>query len=88
MLTGSDLNKVSDAIYLGRRTGSVVKQNYVVGVGVNILGVTLAAMGMIAPLSGVLLHEASTAIVLLNSCRLLADGRQNTKGEKKCQVLR
>ena len=83
VITGSDLNKVSDAIYLGRRTGSVVKQNYVVGVGVNILGVTLAAMGMIAPLSGVLLHEASTAIVLLNSCRLLADGRQNTKGEKK-----
>ena len=83
VITSSDLNKVSDAIYLGRRTGSVVKQNYVVGVGVNILGVTLAAMGMIAPLSGVLLHEASTAIVLLNSCRLLTDGKQKTKSKKQ-----
>ena len=83
VIAGSDLNKVADAIYLGRRTSSVVKQNYVVGVSVNILGVTLAAMGMIAPLSGVLLHEAATAIVLLNSCRLLTDGKQKTKGKEQ-----
>jgi len=75
VIAGSDLNKVADVIYLGRRTSRVVKQNYVVGVGVNILGMTLAALGMIAPLSGVLLHEAATAAVLLNSCRLLTDGK-------------
>ncbi|MFC1675500.1 heavy metal translocating P-type ATPase [Planctomycetota bacterium] len=83
VIAGSDLNKVPDAICLGRRTSKVVKQNYVVGVGVNILGVTLAAMGMIAPLSGVLLHEAATATVLLNSCRLLSDGKQKTKNIKR-----
>ena len=83
IIAGSDLNKVPDAICLGRRTSKVVKQNYVVGVGVNILGVTLAAMGMIAPLSGVLLHEAATATVLLNSCRLLSDGKQKTKNKKR-----
>jgi len=83
VIAGNDLNKVADAVYLGRRTSSVVKQNYVVGVSVNILGVTLAAMGMIAPLSGVLLHEAATAIVLLNSCRLLTDGKQKTKGKEQ-----
>jgi cation-transporting P-type ATPase C len=82
IIAGNDLNKVPDAICLGRRTSKVVKQNYVVGVGVNVLGVTLAAMGMIAPLSGVLLHEAATATVLLNSCRLLSDGKQKTKNKK------
>ena len=83
IIAGSDLNKVPDAICLGRRTSKVVKQNYVVGVGINVLGVTLAAMGMIAPLSGVLLHEAATATVLLNSCRLLSDGKQKTKNKKR-----
>jgi len=79
----SDLNRVPDVICLGRRTSRVIKQNYVIGVGVNILGMTLAATGMIGPLIGVLLHEASTATVLLNSCRLLTDGGGKTEGRKQ-----
>jgi len=76
VIVGNDLNKVPDAIYLGRRTRTVIKQNYTVGLGVNVLGVILAAMGLLSPLSGVLLHEAATATVLLNSCRLLNDRKQ------------
>ena len=87
VIAGNDLNKIPDVIYLGRRTSIVVKQNYVVGVGVNVFGMTLAAMGLISPLVGGLLHEAATATVLLNSCRLLTDGKQKNGSKRQVAVV-
>ncbi|MEI7673814.1 MAG: HAD-IC family P-type ATPase [Deltaproteobacteria bacterium] len=77
VIVDNDIQRVADLVSLGQRTRRVIKQNYVVGVGVNIIGMFLGAAGMISPLIGLLFHEAATATVLLNSSRLLAQRKRD-----------
>ena len=82
VIVDNDIQKVADLVSLGKRTRRIIKQNYVVGVGVNIIGMFLGAAGMISPLIGLLFHEAATATVLLNSSRLLAQRKNHHPSTK------
>jgi cation-transporting P-type ATPase C len=70
-LASDDLRHVADVLWISRRTMTVVRQNYALALGVNGLGVMLAAVGAINPLLGAVLHNLSTVLVTLNSSRLL-----------------
>ncbi len=71
ILTKDRLDRVGGAIRLSRRCRAVVRQNLAVSLGVVAL-LGLAALGAWIPLPlGVLGHEGSTVVVVLNSLRLL-----------------
>jgi Cd2+/Zn2+-exporting ATPase len=71
ILTKDRLDRVCSALRLSRRCRAVIRQNLAVSLGVVIL-LGLAALGSMIPLPlGVLGHEGSTVIVVLNSLRLL-----------------
>ncbi|WP_107728640.1 heavy metal translocating P-type ATPase [Desmospora activa] len=71
VLMNDDLGKVSEAIALGQRTWRIVKQNLVFALAV-IGGLILVNFtnGIALPL-GVVGHEGSTLLVILNGLRLL-----------------
>jgi cation-transporting P-type ATPase C len=56
---------------ISRRTMSVVRQNYALALGVNSIGLYLAAAGTINPIVAALLHNLSTILVVFNSSRLI-----------------
>ncbi|MDR6227585.1 heavy metal translocating P-type ATPase [Desmospora profundinema] len=71
VLMNDDLGKVSEAIALGRRTWRIVKQNLVFALAV--IGLLIMANftnGISLPL-GVIGHEGSTLLVIVNGLRLL-----------------
>ncbi|PTX58902.1 Cd2+/Zn2+-exporting ATPase [Melghirimyces profundicolus] len=71
VLMNDDLNKVPESIALGKRTWGVVQQNLVFAMAV--IAVLIAAnfmQGIPLPL-GVVGHEGSTLLVILNGLRLL-----------------
>jgi Cd2+/Zn2+-exporting ATPase len=71
VLMNDDLSKVATAITLGRRTWRIVKQNLVFALAViGFLIVTNFTNGISLPL-GVIGHEGSTLLVILNGLRLL-----------------
>ncbi|MBF0252717.1 MAG: cation-translocating P-type ATPase [Candidatus Omnitrophica bacterium] len=70
VILDDDLNKIVEAIHLGRESRKIIKQNYAIGLSVNVVGMLAAAAGAINPLVGVLIHEAATSLVLFNSSRL------------------
>jgi cation-transporting P-type ATPase C len=76
-LASDDLRHVADVMDISRRTMSVVRQNYALALGVNSIGLYLAAAGTINPIVAALLHNLSTILVVFNSSRLIGyDPRQ------------
>ncbi|MFD1427108.1 Cd2+/Zn2+-exporting ATPase [Kroppenstedtia sanguinis] len=71
VLMNDDLNKVAEAIALGKRTWKIVRQNLFFALGViALLILTNFIQGIPLPW-GVVGHEGSTLLVILNGLRLL-----------------
>ena len=71
LLMRDDLMKVADAISLGKRTQRIVWQNIAFAGSVIIVLVISALLGKVALPFGVVGHEGSTLLVVLNGLRLL-----------------
>jgi cation-transporting P-type ATPase C len=56
---------------ISRQTMRVVRQNYGLALGVNSIGLYLAAAGTINPIIAAVLHNLSTILVVSNSSRLI-----------------
>ena len=70
-LASDDLRHVADVMHISRRTMRVVRQNYSLALGVNSIGLYLAAAGTINPIIAAVLHNLSTILVVFNSSRLI-----------------
>jgi len=70
-LASDDLRHVADVMQISRRTMRVVRQNYSLALGVNSIGLCLAAAGTINPIVAAVLHNLSTILVVFNSSRLI-----------------
>jgi cation-transporting P-type ATPase C len=70
-LASDDLRQVASLIRLGRHTLSVVRQNYALAIGVNVIGLMAGALGSLNPVLAAILHNASSVAVVMNSARLI-----------------
>ena len=66
---GGDLEAVADSIRISKRTMGIAIQSITVGIGLSVLGMLLAAIGLIPPLGGAILQEAIDIAVILNALR-------------------
>ncbi len=71
VLLGNDLAKFADTLALARRTRRIIWVNFAGTIGVDALGIALAAMGLLNPLLAAFIHVASELTFILNSARLL-----------------
>jgi len=70
-LMGNNLARLPQMMDLANRTRRTINLNVTVGVGFSVLMLTLAAVGIISPLWGALLHNGGAIFVVANSARLL-----------------
>ncbi|GGX23758.1 heavy metal translocating P-type ATPase [Streptomyces chryseus] len=70
-LAGNDLRQVAAVVELSRHTLRVVRQNYGLAIGVNLLGLAASAGGSMNPVFAALLHNTSSIAVVANSARLV-----------------
>jgi len=70
-LMTDDLTKVPEAMSIGRRTFNVIKQNIASSIIFNVVGVTLASMGLLNPMMAAVAHALPDFILFLNSSRLI-----------------
>ncbi len=71
VLMGDELDGLAHAFHLARRARRVVRQNLIFATGVMVTLVALALLGRIDLTTGVIGHEGSTLVVVLNGLRLL-----------------
>jgi len=70
VLMTDDLSKVAKTIRLSQKALSLIKQNVVFAISVNILGLLLSTQGFISPVLASIIHESNALIVVFNSLRL------------------
>jgi Cd2+/Zn2+-exporting ATPase len=75
------LENFLSAFRLSHRARSIIKQNLVISLGTVAVLVVLALIGMIPLTVGVVGHEGSTVVVVMNSLRLLVGGVSQIKVE-------
>jgi len=70
-LLGDDLTKVEYTIKLSRKAFSKMKMNIGFSIAWNVLGLTLASLGLLVPILAAVLQEAGCISVVINSSLLL-----------------
>jgi P-type E1-E2 ATPase len=75
VITVDRIDRVADAIVIGRRTVRIARQSVVSGIGLSMCGMVLAAAGLLVPVAGAIFQEAIDVAVILNALRALGAGR-------------
>lgn len=75
VLIGNDLSRLVETLEIAQRTRRIIWQNFAGTLGVDALGIVLAAFGYLNPLMAAAIHVGSELAFLLNSARLLPVGQ-------------
>lgn len=79
VLLGNDLDKFVETLVIARRTRRIIWANFAGTIGVDLLGICLAAFGLLNPLVAAFIHVASELTFILNSARLLPARSKDVK---------
>jgi Cu+-exporting ATPase len=71
VLLGNDLVKFTETLAIARWTRRIIWQNFVGTIAVDMVGIGLAAAGLLNPTLAAFIHVASEMTFILNSARLL-----------------
>jgi heavy metal translocating P-type ATPase len=81
VLLGNDLLKFSQTLAIARRTRRIIWANFAGTIGVDTVGIALAAFGLLNPLLAAFIHVASELAFILNSARLLPQRSGGVAGQ-------
>jgi P-type E1-E2 ATPase len=73
VITVDRVDRVADAVHIGRRALHIARQSVLAGIGLSLLAMAVAAAGYLPPVSGALLQEGIDVAVILNALRALHD---------------
>jgi len=71
VITVDRVDRVADAVHTGRRALFIARQSVLVGMGLSIAAMGVAAAGYLTPVVGALFQEAVDVAVILNALRAL-----------------
>ncbi len=66
---GGDFSSVIHSFNIAKRTIGIAKQSIIAGIGLSILGMMLASVGLIPPIFGAGIQEAIDVLVIINALR-------------------
>ncbi|MHA2203800.1 MAG: heavy metal translocating P-type ATPase, partial [Candidatus Hodarchaeales archaeon] len=71
-LMTDDLSNIPKVVRIGRRTFNTIKQNIIIGILFNIIGILVAGSGLLTPTLAAVAHVIPDILVFINSARLIA----------------
>lgn len=82
-LLNSDIKRVPTLLRLAKRVLTTIKGNIILSMSINLVAVVLSTLGILDPVTGALVHNISSILVVLNSAMIL----RFREGKKKAQSL-
>jgi heavy metal translocating P-type ATPase len=83
VLLGDDLTKFIETLKIARLTRWIILQNFAGTIAVDMIGIGLAAAGLLNPTLAAFIHVASEMTFMLNSARLLSGQKQSGAAPKE-----
>jgi P-type Cu+ transporter len=83
VLLGNDLAKFTETLKIARLTRWIILQNFAGTIAVDMIGIGLAAAGLLNPTLAAFIHVASEMTFMLNSARLLSGQKQSAAASKE-----
>ena len=71
VITVDRVDRVADALRIGRRSLGIARESVLVGMGLSLAAMAVAAAGYLPPVYGALLQEGIDVVVILNALRAL-----------------
>jgi heavy metal translocating P-type ATPase len=71
VITVDRVDRVADAVHIGRRALHIARQSVLVGMSLSFAAMAIAAAGYLPPIAGALLQEAIDLAVIVNALRAL-----------------
>jgi len=71
VVTVDRVDRVVDAVRIGRRSFGIARESVLVGLGLSLSAMVVAALGYLPPVSGALLQEVIDVAVIVNALRAL-----------------
>lgn len=71
VITVDRVDRVADALHIGRRSLSIARQSAIGGMALSVMAMAAAAAGYLPPVAGALLQEGIDLAVILNALRAL-----------------
>ena len=84
VLVGNDLLKFAESVEIARWTRRIIWWNFAGTLGVDLVGILLAAAGLLSPALAALIHVTSELVFILNSARLLPRTKQSAAIQESC----
>jgi Cd2+/Zn2+-exporting ATPase len=75
-LMNNDLRRLPFLVQLSRVTRIIINQNFLIGIGFVVGGITLSSMDFITPVVAAIFHVAGSLLVVFNSFRLMRLGEE------------
>jgi heavy metal translocating P-type ATPase len=75
VLVGNQLDRLGDAIRIARRSRRIAWESVVVGIGLSLVAMVVAALGYLPPVYGALLQEGIDVAVIANALRVVRPPR-------------
>jgi P-type Cu+ transporter len=79
VLLGNDLLKFTETLAIARWTRRIIWWNFAGTIGVDMVGIALASVGLLSPTLAAFIHVTSELAFILNSARLLPRFEPNSK---------
>jgi Cd2+/Zn2+-exporting ATPase/Cu+-exporting ATPase len=79
VLLGNDLLKFTETLAIARWTRRIIWWNFAGTIGVDIVGIALASIGLLSPTLAAFIHVTSELAFVLNSARLLPRSEPSSK---------
>lgn len=76
------LQRLVDAIGIAQRSRRIAVQSVAIGMGLSLVAMSVASLGLLAPLAGALLQEGIDVIAILNALRALTGRAPGETGPK------
>jgi heavy metal translocating P-type ATPase len=71
VITVDRVDRVADAVHVGRRAVHIARQSVIAGMGLSLAAMCVAALGYLPPVAGAILQEVIDLAVILNALRAL-----------------
>jgi cation transport ATPase len=71
VITVDRVDRIADAVHIGRRALHIARQSVLAGMGLSFAAMAVAAFGYLPPVAGALFQEVIDLAVILNALRAL-----------------